>query len=147
MRNVFLHEVSIIKDVSHIVFCNFYLTQCMHMLWIMCFLSRTLEGCLSILNVLCLYASAQRYRKGPFRIASKAFKVVFCVPKAAVLLRAVIQGCRSIPLYIIYKCPTEPKVFPKKRSHLFTFSLANRMQMHLITVRSHIFLSFIKCTF
>lgn len=47
MRNVFLHEVSIIKDVSTITFffCNSYLTQSMHVLRIMCFLSWTLEGC------------------------------------------------------------------------------------------------------
>lgn len=111
MRNVFLHEVSIIKDVSHIVFCISYVTQSMHVLWIMCFLSRTLEGCLSILNVLCLYASAHRYRKGPFRIVSKAFKVVFCVLRAAMLLNAVIQGCRSIPFFYHLQVPNRAKGF------------------------------------
>lgn len=105
----------------------------MHVLWIMCFLSRTLEGCLSTLNVLCLYASARRYRKGPFRIVLKAFKVVFSVLKAVVLLHAAIQGCQSIPFFSLRE------FYIQMPNRAKGFSLETLKSPNFFTVRPHLF--------
>lgn len=134
MRNVFLHEVSIIKDVSTITFilfsCNSYLAQSMHVLRIMCFLSWTLEGCLSIVNVLCLCASDAG--RDPLELCQRHSRLCFlywklpccCSPwfKAVGWFRSYLQQSQRSP----------------------AFSFTNKSYYCKVT---HIFLSFIICTF
>ncbi len=104
------------------------------MLWIMCFLSRTLEGCLSILNVLCLYASARRYRKGPIRIVSKTFKVVFLYWKLPCCCTLQFKAAGQFRF-----------LFSRRESYLQMpnrvkgFSLETHTSPHRFSARSHLF--------